>query len=162
MTREEFVSIFGGVFEHSAWIAERAFDQGLVGSTETAAAVHQALVTVFRDARSDEQLGVLRAHPDLAGKLAAAKKLTAESTSEQASAGLDMLTDAERKTFTDLNARYTKKFGHPFIIAVRDHEKASILAAFETRINHTPKDELDAACRQVERIAKLRLIEMLS
>ena len=82
----------------------------------------------------DERLGVLTAHPDLAGKLAAAKRLTAESTAEQAGAGLDALTDAERAKFTALNDAYQAKFGFPFIIAVRDHDKAGILAAFERRV----------------------------
>ena len=98
---------------------------------------------------------------DLAGKLAAAKRLTAESTAEQASAGLDALTDAERARFTALNSAYTQKFGFPFIIAVRDNTKASILAAFERRIENEREAEFDEACRQVERIAELRLIEAM-
>lgn len=160
MTRDEFVKKFGGVFEHSAWIAERAFDQGQAPADYTAQSIHQALTQVFREASDAERLGVLRAHPDLAGKLAAAKRLTAASTSEQASVGLDALTDAEREKFTDLNSKYTAKFGHPFIIAVRDHDKASILAAFEARIEHSAAQELATACHQVERIAELRLQEM--
>ena len=106
-------------------------------------------------------MGVLRAHPDLAGKLAAAKRLTAESTSEQASAGLDALTDAERETFTRLNMEYVAKHGFPFIIAVRDHDKASILAAFERRINNDTATEFAEACKQVERIAEFRLMDIL-
>jgi len=106
-------------------------------------------------------MGVLRAHPDLAGKLAAAKRLTAESTSEQASAGLDALTDAERETFTQLNTDYVAKHGFPFIIAVRDHDKASILAAFERRINNDTATEFAEACKQVERIAEFRLMDIL-
>ena len=116
---------------------------------------------MFRSASGDERLGVLTAHPDLAGKLAAAKRLTAESTSEQASAGLDALTDEERETFTRLNAAYVEKHGFPFIIAVRDHDKASILAAFERRIENARETELDEACRQVERIAEFRLKDLL-
>jgi hypothetical protein len=104
----------------------------------------------------------LNAHPDLAGKLAAAKRLTAESTSEQASAGLDALTDAERSAFTDLNTAYTAKFGFPFIIAVRDHDKAGILAAFRRRIDNDRETEFAEACRQVERIAELRLLDLAS
>jgi len=106
-------------------------------------------------------MGVLRAHPDLAGKLAAAKRLTAESTSEQASAGLDALTDAERETFTQLNTDYVAKHGFPFIISVRDHDKASILAAFERRINNDTATEFAEACKQVERIAEFRLMDIL-
>jgi OHCU decarboxylase len=129
-----FVARYGGVFEHSPWIAERAFDAGARGAS--AGAVHAALCAAFRAASEEERLGVLNAHPDLAGKLAAAKRLTAESTSEQASAGLDALTDAERAAFTELNTAYTAKFGFPFIIAVRDHDKAGIMAAFRRRIDN--------------------------
>jgi OHCU decarboxylase len=104
---------------------------------------------------------VLTAHPDLAGKLAAAKRLTPESTAEQAGAGLDALTDAERARFTELNAAYTAKFGFPFIIAVRGLGKDAILAAFEARIANAREAELATACAQVERIALLRLKDML-
>jgi OHCU decarboxylase len=106
-------------------------------------------------------MGVLTAHPDLAGKLAAAKRLTPDSTAEQASAGLDALTDAERADFTALNAAYTAKFGFPFIIAVRDNTKASILDAFRRRLEQDRDTEFAEACRQVERIAELRLRENL-
>ena len=98
--------------------------------------LHNALARMFRSATAPERLGVLQAHPDLAGKLAAAKRLTPESTAEQAAAALDALTDAERQTFQDLNAAYVAKHGFPFIIAVRDNTKASILAAFHARIPH--------------------------
>jgi len=116
---------------------------------------------MFRSASPAERLAVLTAHPDLAGKLAAAKRLTAESTAEQSSAALDALTDAERDRFQSLNAAYTAKHGFPFIIAVRDHDKASILAAFETRIGHDTVTEFATACAQVERIAELRLKALL-
>ena len=116
---------------------------------------------VFRAASEVQRLAVLKAHPDLAGKLAQAKRLTAESTAEQASAGLDALTDAEREAFTRLNDSYTEKFGFPFIIAVRDHDKAGILRAFERRVSQDRDTEFAEACRQVERIAELRLQEKL-
>ncbi len=161
MTRDRFVSLYGGIFEHSAWIAEGAFDLELGRAHDTARGLHNALARVFRSAGEDQRMGVLRAHPDLAGKLAAAKRLTAESTSEQASAGLDALTDAERETFTQLNTDYVAKHGFPFIIAVRDHDKASILAAFERRINNDTATEFAEACKQVERIAEFRLTDIL-
>src|SRR5690606_8728309 len=123
-----FVSRFGGVFEHSPWIAERAWDLELGPAHDTAAGLHNALARMFRTASDGERLGVLTAHPDLAGKLAQARRLTAESTHEQATAGLDALTDAERASFTDLNDAYVKRHGFPFIIAVRDNTKATILA----------------------------------
>jgi OHCU decarboxylase len=116
---------------------------------------------VFRSAGPEERLGVLQAHPDLAGKLAAARRLTEESTQEQASAGLDALSDSERERFTALNTAYTSKFGFPFIIAVRDNTKATILAAFETRLANDRDSEFETACAQVERIAELRLRDLL-
>ena len=159
MTREKFVSEFGGIFEHSAWIAEGAFDLELGPTHDTAQGVHQALARVFRSATEEQRLGVLTAHPDLAGKLAAAKRLTAESTAEQAAAGLNALTAEEHASFTDLNNAYTTKFGFPFIIAVRDNTKTTIMAAFKRRISNDRDVEFSEACKQVERIAELRLIE---
>jgi OHCU decarboxylase len=161
MDREAFVSAFGGIFEHSPWIADRAWALELGPTHDTATGVHSALTRMFRSASAAERMGVLRAHPDLAGKLAQAKRLTAESTLEQASAGLDALTDDERDAFTRLNADYVEKHGFPFIIAVRDHDKASILAAFERRIGNDSATEFAEACAQVERIAEFRLRDLL-
>ena len=159
MSRDEFVSTFGSIFEHSPWIAERAYELGLGPTHDTDAGVHNALCRMFRSASYEERLGVLTAHPDLAGKLAAAGKLTDESTSEQAGAGLDALTDDERTMFQGLNAQYVEKHGFPFIIAVRDNNKASILAAFHTRIDHDTETEFETACLQVERIGEHRLMD---
>jgi len=161
MSRDDFVAAFGGIFEHSPWIAEGAHDLELGRTHDTAAGVHTALARVFRTASEDQRLGVLIAHPDLAGKLAAAGELTAESTAEQAGAGLDLLTNDEREMFQGLNAQYVARYGFPFIIAVKDNDKASILAAFHRRIENDRDTEFAEACRQVERIAELRLIEKL-
>ena len=161
MDRTEFVERFGGIFEHSEWIAERAFDLELGPAHDSAAGLHNALARMFRSASAAERLGVLTAHPDLAGKLASAKRLTAESTSEQASAGLDALTDAERAQFTELNEAYVAKHGFPFIIAVKDHTKDSILATFQSRIANDTDTEFTTACKQVERIARIRLEQIL-
>jgi OHCU decarboxylase len=161
MGRDEFVAAFGSIFEHSPWVAERAFGLELGPAHDCAAGLHNALARAFRSASAEERLGVLKAHPDLAGRLAQAKRLTAESTAEQASAGLDALTDDERATFTRLNESYTQKFGFPFIIAVKDHGKAGILAAFRARIDNDRDEEFTTACRQVERIAELRLAALL-
>lgn len=161
MIREDFIAAYGEIFEHSPWVAERAHRLELGPMHDTATGLHNALCRVFRSAGTDKRLGVLAAHPDLAGKLAAAKRLTASSTSEQASAGLDELTDAERVNFTDLNNAYVAKYGFPFIIAVRDHTKDSILKAFGERLNNDYSEELDEACRQVERIAEFRLRDLL-
>ena len=161
MDRTRFVAAYGGIFEHSAWIAERAFERELGPAHDTAIGLHSALARVFRIASHEERLGVLCAHPDLAGKLAAAGRLTEDSTLEQASAGLDLLTDEERARFTQLNQDYVEKHGFPFIIAVRDHNKQGIMRAFETRISNDTATEMATACRQVERIAELRLMDIL-
>ena len=161
MSRDDYVARFGGVFEHSPWIAERAYDAGGLQETPTAEGVHVALVGQFRAASASEQLGVLRAHPDLAGKLAIAGDLTEESRNEQAGAGLDRLSADEHARFTTLNTAYTDKFGFPFIIAVKGLTKDDILAAFESRIDNTPEQEFETALRQVERIALLRLTALL-
>ena len=161
MSLERFTNTFGGIFEHSPWIAQRAHDLELGPAHDSAAGMHSALCRVFRSADAEARMNVLRAHPDLAGKLASAKRLTAESTAEQASAGLDALTDAERAQFEDLNARYVEKHGFPFIIAVKDHDKQGILRAFQWRLNNESEAEFAEACRQVERIARLRLEALL-
>jgi len=161
MAEEAFVTRFGDIFEHSPWIARRAWEGELSPANDTAIGLAAALTFQFRAASEEQRLGVLVAHPDLAGKLAQAKRLTASSTDEQASAGLDALTDKERTRFTDLNTDYVKKFGFPFIIAVRDNTKASILAAFEKRIANDRDTEFATACKQVERIALLRLKALL-
>ncbi|MFM2389561.1 MAG: hypothetical protein RLZZ437_1116 [Pseudomonadota bacterium] len=157
MDLQTFVAAFGGIFEHSPWIAEAAHALELGPTHDCAAGVHSALTRIFRTSSEVQRLGVLTAHPDLAGKLAQAKRLTAESTAEQASVGLDALTDVERAEFTRLNDAYTAKFGFPFIIAVRDNTKSSILAAFQRRIENDRTTEFAEACSQVERIAELRL-----
>ena len=161
MDRDSFVAAYGSIFEHSPWIAEAAHALELGYAHDTAVGLHNALARIFRSASPEQRLGVLTAHPDLAGKLAAAKRLTAESTAEQAAAGLDMLSDAEKATFTKLNDAYVAKHGFPFIIAVRDHDKASILAAFHTRIENDRDTEFATACKQVERIAEFRLMDLL-
>lgn len=155
--RADFLARFGGVFEHSPFIAERALDAGSLSLPLTADGVHAALTDAFRKASAAEQLGVLTAHPDLAGKLAIAGGLTEDSRKEQAGAGLDRLSPDEHARFTALNAAYVEKFGFPFIIAVKGLTKDYILAAFEARVGNTTDEEFETAKAQVERIALLRL-----
>ncbi len=161
MAKAAFVEKFGGIYEHSPWIAERAHGLELGAAHDTPTGLANALARMFRSSATEDRLKVLRAHPDLAGKLAAAKRLTADSTAEQAAAGLDALTDAERETFQKANAAYVAKFGFPFIIAVRDHTKDSILRAFGDRLQNSVEVEFATACDQVERIAELRLRAMM-
>jgi OHCU decarboxylase len=159
--RGDFIAMFGGVFEHSPFIAERAYDAGLMLVPLTSKSVHDALTSIFRKASREERLGVLRAHPDLAGKLAIAGGLTKDSKKEQAGAGLDRLSAAEHARFTELNTAYTEKFGFPFIIAVKGLTKDDILAAFEKRIDNSLEEEFDTATAQVEKIVLLRLQSLL-
>ena len=157
MSRDAFAKAFGGVYEHSPWVARKAYDFGIGVANDTAQGLNFALRTQFRLACYDDQLAVLVAHPDLAGKLASANLLTAESTSEQASAGLDNLTQEEKDTFEKLNTAYVEKFGFPYIIAVKDYTKAQIMEQFNTRINNDKDTEFATACQMVERIAELRI-----
>jgi chitin deacetylase len=161
MDRATFVARFGGIYEHSPWVAERAFALELGPAHDTAAGLANALARAFRSASPGDRMGVLRAHPDLAGRLARARRLTEASAAEQASAALDALTDDDRDAFEALNSAYSVKHGFPFIIAVRDHTRATILEAFHRRLGNDSATEFATACAEVERIAGLRLKDML-
>ena len=161
LSRDDFIARFGGIFEHSAWVAEGAYDHGLSAESDTPEGLHADMATIMRAAAKERQLALINAHPDLAGKLHAAGRLTQDSTKEQSSAGLDMLTDAERRRFTELNDAYKARFGFPFILAVKGKTKADILQAFETRLHHSKEQEFATALEQIEKIALLRLREML-
>ncbi|WP_217363908.1 MULTISPECIES: 2-oxo-4-hydroxy-4-carboxy-5-ureidoimidazoline decarboxylase [unclassified Marinobacterium] len=160
LTKQEFVTKFGGIYEHSAWIAEQAFDQGITAEHDLIDALHHLMADCFLSASHEEQLGVIVAHPDLAGKAARAGKLTAESTSEQASAGIDTLTDEEFARFTELNDAYKAKFQFPFIMAVKGSNKHAILSGFEERINNTPEQEFARALAEINKIAAFRLADL--
>jgi OHCU decarboxylase len=156
-----FVEVFGKVWEHSPWVAEAAHDAGLAAAEDDADGLHAAMARAMRTGSRERRKALLNAHPDLAGKLAAAGELTPESTVEQASAGLDRLSGDERVRFTVLNEAYKARFGIPFIIAVKGLTKDEIVAAFETRLASTPEQEFETALAQVEKIALLRLRELL-
>ena len=147
-----YVTRFGGVYEHSPWVAEKAFAMGPPAPEALPAVMRQ----IVEDAGHEAQLALLRAHPDLAGKLAKSGALTSESTSEQASAGLDQCTDEEFAEFTALNERYKARFGFPYILAVRGRNKAEILENFRSRVGNAPEVEFREALDQVHQIAALR------
>jgi len=142
LDRAGFVARFGGVFD-------------------TAAGLHRALCAVLARAEHERKLALLRAHPSLAGRLALAGELTAASSAEQASAGLDRCTPEELDRFQSLNTAYEARFGFPFIMAVRGVPRQAILDAFEQRIGNDTAAEFDTALEQVERIALLRLQVLL-
>jgi 2-oxo-4-hydroxy-4-carboxy-5-ureidoimidazoline decarboxylase len=137
------------LFEHSPWVEARADARPSSGDR------HADLIAVVRDASPEEQLALIRAHPELAGKAAVA--LTEASAAEQASAGLDRLTQAEFDRFHALNAAYREKFGFPFIICVRLTDKAGILAAMERRLTNDRDTEIATALDEIGKIVRLRL-----
>jgi OHCU decarboxylase len=156
-----FVEVFGRVWENSSWVAEATFDAGLSAADDSAEGLHAAMIKAMRAAPQERQRTLLLAHPDLAGKLAAAGSITRESIAEQASAGLDRLTSDERARFTALNEAYKARFHIPFIIAVKGLTKDEIVAAFEARLMSSPEVEFETALAQVEKITALRLRELL-
>ena len=161
MGRALFVELFGAVFEHSPHLAERAHAAGLGPAQDTAAGLHDAMVHVMRALSSAEKAALVRAHPDLAGRLALAGRLSAQSTGEQAGAGLDTLSAEQLARFTALNRAYQEKFGFPFVIAVKGLSAAQIADAFEHRLHLEPELEFDQACAEIEKIALLRLRALL-
>jgi OHCU decarboxylase len=161
LTRTLFVERFGGVYEHSPWVAAAAYDAGLTSGADSAEGLAKALAAAAATGSADDKRTLIQAHPDLAGKLAAAKTLTAESASEQASAGLDRLTGDELRQFAALNDAYRARFGMPFILAVKGKSKADILAAFQRRLANDADAETKTALAEIDRIAVLRLKDIL-
>ena len=150
-SRDQFIARYGPLFEHSPWVAQRAATMLPFSS------MHAGLMKVVYDATPEEQLSLIRAHPELAGKANVDGSLTEASAAEQASAGLDQLTQEEFDRFHVLNAAYAKKFGFPFIICVRLTNKAGILAAMESRLGNDRETEIATALEQIGEIVRLRL-----
>jgi 2-oxo-4-hydroxy-4-carboxy-5-ureidoimidazoline decarboxylase len=158
LEQERFVALFGGVFEHAPWVAERAF---AAGPFHTVEALHGAMVEAMRRAPREQQLALIRAHPDLAGRAAVAGELSAASSAEQAGAGLDLCTPAEFERFRELNDEYKEKFGFPFILAIKGRTSAEILAIFAQRLELAPEAEFEEALNQIARIARFRLKDLI-
>ncbi|WP_417668564.1 2-oxo-4-hydroxy-4-carboxy-5-ureidoimidazoline decarboxylase [Roseibium sp.] len=154
MDRDAFVAAFGDVAEHSPWVAAEAFFKAPFATRE---AVIVAFEAGMRSADKDRQLGLIRAHPDLAGKAAMAGELAEDSKREQAGAGLDTLTRDEFARFNELNDAYRDKFGFPFIFAVKGADKHMILHAFENRLKNDAEREFETALVQIARIFRFRL-----
>ncbi|KOO25041.1 ohcu decarboxylase [Chrysochromulina tobinii] len=158
-SKEAFVDAVGSVYEKSPWIAERAYE---ARPFESLSALRDALRAACTAATDEEHVALLRAHPDLAGKAALAGELTAESTEEQRRSGLGSLTEDEMKQFNELNGAYKAKFGFPFILAVRNANKATILASFAARLHNSAHEERSTAIAQVHKIAWMRLRALVS
>ena len=157
-SREEFVRRYGGIYEHSAWVAERSFDAARNASeTEELAGIMARAVDT---APQERRLALIRAHPDLAGKAAVAGELTAESNEEQTSAGIDRCTQEEFDRFQSLNRAYREKFGFPFVMAVRGSNRGAILEAFAERLANDEQTEFDTAIGEIHKIARMRLEAM--
>ena len=147
--REAFVATYGPLFEHSPWVAEDAYERGPYADR---AALYDGLVAAMYAAPAERQIALVRAHPELAGKVA-----TVDSEREQSSAGLDRLERDEYEALVAANAAYREKFGFPFVICVRDHDKASILQAAQARVRNDPATELRTALAEIARIAHHRM-----
>jgi 2-oxo-4-hydroxy-4-carboxy-5-ureidoimidazoline decarboxylase len=154
MEKADFVARFGGIYEHSDWVAGTVAEHR---PFQDRAALAGAMRMAVETATDEAKLALIRAHPDLAGKLARAGELSAASAREQAGLGLDRLSDAEFERFTELNDRYRERFGFPFVICVRLTDKAGILEAFESRVENPMPAEISEALRQIHHIARLRL-----
>ncbi|MBB2497256.1 2-oxo-4-hydroxy-4-carboxy-5-ureidoimidazoline decarboxylase [Aquipseudomonas ullengensis] len=157
LSREAFIAAFADIYEHSPWVAERTYDHGEPASFDDIDALHGQMAAVLLAASHDEQLALINAHPDLAGKAAIRGELTAASTSEQAGAGIQDCSAEEFARFNQLNDAYKARFGFPFIKAVKGSNRQQILAAFETRIHHTPEQEFATALAEINKIALFRL-----
>ena len=157
LSREDFVTVFADIYEHSPWVAEKAFELGLDQSVDEVNGLHQRMANILLSASHEAQLALINAHPDLAGKAAIRGELTASSTAEQAGAGISECSAEEFARFTELNDAYKAKFGFPFIMAVKGSNRQQILAAFEERIHNAPEQEFACALAEINKIALFRL-----
>lgn len=160
MSRMDFVEHFKDLYEHSPWVAERVFDSGLSSQLDHTEALLGAFQKTMLAATQQQQLALICAHPDLAGKAAIRGHLTLASTSEQAGAGISDCSQAEFARFTQLNEAYKTKFGFPFIKAVKGSNRKQILAAFETRTHHPVEVEFKLALTEINKIASFRMANM--
>ncbi|MBX6764274.1 MAG: 2-oxo-4-hydroxy-4-carboxy-5-ureidoimidazoline decarboxylase [Rubrobacteraceae bacterium] len=155
LSREEFVERFGSLFEHSPWVAWRAWEERPFGSV---AELEAALRRAVQEASREEKLALIRAHPELA---VPEGDLTPESEREQRSAGLDGLEEGERKEFLRLNRAYRERFGFPYVVCVREHTKDSILEDARRRLAGEREEEMENALGEIAKISSLRLRDML-
>lgn len=157
--RAAFAARLAGIFEHSPWIAERAWS---ARPFDDVAALHRAMLAVLDAADPEAQLGLIRAHPELAGKEAVAGTLTADSTSEQIGAGLDRCSADELARLRGLNARYRERFGFPFVLAVKGRSRYEIMDALEARLANDPDTEFRTCLSEIGKIARFRLNAMFA
>jgi N-carbamoyl-L-amino-acid hydrolase len=159
MRLPEFLAALGGLFEHSPWVAEGAWPARPFRSGEE---LHAKMVAVMRAASFERALGLLRAHPELAGRAMVSKSLTAESTNEQTRSGLTQCTPQEFERLQQLNAAYNAKFGWPFILAVRNLDRPAIIRTFAERLDKKAADEFAECLANIETITRWRLDDLLA
>lgn len=155
MTKQQYIEQFGEVFEHSPWIAEQAWEQRPFADKSE---LHRAMLAVVLSSSTEQQLALFRAHPNLATRI----RVGDYSTKEQQGAGLDQLTQEEYEQFRDLNEAYQLRFGFPFLMAVKGKDKSMILAAMQERVEHTPEQEAAQALREIEKITRFRLDDLIA
>lgn len=160
MDRVRFVETFKDIFEHSPWVAEMTFDQGIHPQHDQINQLHQSMVEQLNQSSEQQKLALINAHPDLAGKAAKQGTLTASSSDEQNSAGINQCTAEEFARFQTLNTDYKEKFGFPFIMAVKGQNRHLILDAFSHRINNSYQTEFDQALIEITKIALIRLNQL--
>ena len=155
MKTHDFIAIYGGVYEHSPWVAEQSAQ--VAAGVEDVYRLAELMADCVDNAGEEQQLTLIRAHPDLAGKAQIAGELTVESTAEQVSAGLDQCNRVEYERFQALNDAYKEKFGFPFVMAVRGSSRDDILDAFTERLQNDYELEFETALAEIHKIARLRL-----
>lgn len=157
MNKAQFIDTFRDIYEHSPWVASETFDNGISSEDDSIDTLHSSMAAVLDKANQEQQLALINAHPDLAGKAAVAGELTAASTDEQSSAGIHLCNAEEFALFNDLNNRYKAKFNFPFIMAVKNANRHQILDAFTIRIEHSTEQEFEQALLEINKIARFRL-----
>ena len=155
LDHDAFMARFGGVFEQSPWVAERAWAARPFGTFD---ALYEAMMDAVRRAPREVQLGLIRAHPDLAVNVS----LTPESEREQSAAGLDSLSPEQFERISWLTTAYRAHFGFPFVLCAREHTPASIIAAVEARMESDPAQEVQTALAEIYKIARLRLVDLVA
>lgn len=160
MSREQFVELFADIYEHSAWVAEKVFDQGLVEEDNKIDILQSKMAKILNESTKQQQLDLINAHPDLAGKAAINGELTDASTSEQSGAGIQLCSPEEFDRFTNFNSNYKHRFNFPFIMAVKGANRYEILDSFEVRLGNDSDTEFATAIQEINKIALFRLRDM--
>jgi OHCU decarboxylase len=160
MDRAEFVEVFGGVYEHSSWVAETAWENGISVEHDNVDKLVELMARIVERSDDDAKLALIKSHPDLAGKAAVKGELTAASTSEQSGAGLSECSEEEFEKFKVYNDAYKEKFGFPFIKAVKNSNRHEIFEGFERRLRNTVDQEFQTALDEIDKIACFRLMEL--